>query len=656
LKKEVDDSAMASEACKGGVCFNGIYRRAFIKWQAQMEADLRSQGYNTITSAWTKVGLGLVLDKGCDMWTAAIRLFGAASILGLAQQAVNVAAAAAAQAAAEGEGGVGEGGVGAVGEGGAGATPAAEGGDRVTAMHARSVTACERLDAEKKDRLLTLLRNLSVGDCVALGHHEQLPHEEVAEPGMTAHKPARPKKAATAVGALSLVRITPMDKHENEIELTHEQLKDALDPDVVRVCAAYEIFVDRAAINQEDAKRRKKAKAKERRLQRVAIAEQARNQYNSDWAEEQKRLLDALLLLFTPNGSTVGNEAQVRLEETVKQHMERTRELAERPPCRVINGHLVYDAVGLVEPLVLTRALMDAVGAGLAQRAAAAVEQAAKPKRNKKHDAPQDRPSNFAGTTGAAAAAHLKKRDKQREEDRNADAQKKANAQAKRDAKKAAEEAKLKENAVVALKVLIAQQGRFSSAALSRQRRCLLLRCYGAGTPGGVKVLPSNGTMDEAAEAAWAAVKPKNLPAALLQLERDAKAAAAAVAAVGAGASTTQVDATANAARAEDESEGGKEGEEGIVDEEEEDQEEEEEDEDEDEDDEDEDEGEADCAMGPEKGVAGGLRVTTRSSALKAAAAVVFDDDDSEEEEDEDEDEDQDEDEDNMDEDEDEDE
>jgi hypothetical protein len=654
LKKEVDDSAMASEACKGGVCFNRIYRRAFIKWQAQMEADLRSQGYNTITSAWTKVGLGLELDKGCEMWTAAIRLFGAASILGLARQAVNVAAAAAAQAAAEGD----QGGVGAAGEGGVGATPAADqGGDRVTAMHARNVTAVERLDAEKKDRLLTLLRNLSVGDCVALGHHEQLPHEEVAEPGMTTHKPARPKKAATAVGALSLVRITPRDKHENEIELTHEQLKDALDPDVVRVCAAYEIFVDRAAINQEDAKRRKKVKAKERRLQRVAIAEQARNQYNSDWAEEQKWLLDALLLLFTPDGFTVGNEAQVRLEETVKQHMERTRELAERPPCRVINGHLVYDAVGLVEPLVLTRALMDAVGAGLAQRAAAAVEQAAKPKRIKKHDAPQDRPNNYAGTTGAAAAAHLEKRDKQRADDRSADAQKKANAQAKRDAKKAAEEAKLKENAVVALNVLIAHAGRFSSTALSRQRRCLLLRCYGAEIPGGGKVLPSNGTMDEAAEAAWAAVKPKNLPAALLLLERDAKAAAAAVAALGAGASTAQVDATANAARAEDgaESEGGKEGEEGIVDEEEE-EEEEDEDEDEDEDDEDEDEGEADCAMGPEKGVAGGLRVTTRSSALKAAAAVVFDDDDSEEEEDEDEDEDQDEDEDNMDEDEDEDE
>jgi len=135
-------------------------------------------------------------------------------------------------------------------------------------------------------------------------------------------------------------------------------------------------------------------------------------------------------------------------------------ELAERPPCRVINGHLVYDAVGLVEPLVLTRALMDAVGAGLAQRAAAAVEQAAKPKRIKKHDAPQDRPNNFAGTTGAAAAAHLEKRDKQREDDRSADAQKKAKAQAKRDAKKAAEEAKLKENAVVALKVLIAHAGR----------------------------------------------------------------------------------------------------------------------------------------------------------------------------------------------------
>ena len=134
---------------------------------------------------------------------------------------------------------------------------------------------------------------------------------------------------------------------------------------------------------------------------------------------------------------------------------------------------------------MLTRALMDAVGAGLAQRAAAAVEQAAKPKRIKKHDAPQDRPNNFAGTTGAAAAAHLEKRDKQREDDRSADAQKKAKAQAKRDAKKAAEEAKLKENAVVALKVLIAHAGRLSSTrppacAVEQEPVMELLR---SGTP-----------------------------------------------------------------------------------------------------------------------------------------------------------------------------
>ena len=636
---------MASEAVKGGVVFNGIYRRAFIRWRAQMQADLRAQGYNTIKSAWSKVGLGLLLDKECEMWTAAIRLFGADSMLGLAQQAVDVAASAAARAAAAGD----QGGVGAAGEGGVGATPAVEGGDQVMAMHARSVTARERLDAEKKDRLLTLLRNLGVGDSVALGHHQQPPHDvgympsgaggvgsggsggsgACEEPGMATHKPARPKKAATVVGALGLVRITPKDEHEHEIELTHKQLEDAMDPAVVSVCVAYEIFADYAAINQEDAKRRKKVRAKQRRLERGAIAEQARSQYNADWAQEQKRLLDALLL--TSDGTTVGNEAKVRLEEIVKQHMERTRELAEKPPCRIINGHLVYDAVGLVEPLVLTRALMDAVGAALAQRAAAAVEQTAKPK--KQRAGPQDRPTNFAGTTGAAAVEHLEKRDEKRKADQSADAQKKATAQAKRGAKKAAEEAKLKENAVAALKMLIEQKGQFSSKALSRHRRCLLLRCYGAVIPGGVKVLPKDGTMDKAAEAAWAAVKPNNLPAALLQLVRDAKAGAAA--GVGAGASTTQIDETAAAAGAEDgaESEKGEEGDE-----------EEEDDEHEDEDDEDEDDGDEDEEEG------GGLRVTTRSAALKAAAPMVQDDDDSVEEDEEVEEEDEDDDEDDEDE------
>ena len=59
----------AAEVSSGGEVFNMVYRKAVIAWQETLESDLRKSGSNSITSAWSKVGLGSRLDKHCTMWT-----------------------------------------------------------------------------------------------------------------------------------------------------------------------------------------------------------------------------------------------------------------------------------------------------------------------------------------------------------------------------------------------------------------------------------------------------------------------------------------------------------------------------------------------------------------------------------------------------------
>ena len=381
------------------------------------------------------------------------------------------------------------------------------------------------------------------------------------------------------------------------------------------------------------------------------VAQEARRQYEADFDAEAQLLLGDVLAIVVERFGMVAQEAKVALGAAIASHAKRFRALAEAPPCRVIGGHLVYDAVALTEPIVLERALSRAFGEAIAQRTAGVVNTAAKGA-GRRARGPAAGPNSGNGTTGAAALTACEVRDGGRRMAtayaphqgppsfpstssvdissllfhscavsqclcvvvRSAAATRRADKEA-RDKEKAAQqkakvEAKLKKDGAAAMADLVKKKGCFDK--LSRQRRCCLLRCYGGELPGredGVKVLPNDGSKDAQALAEWNKVKPSDLDAALAVLMNELAAANAA-----AGVATDEGDAAGDGGEAavaeddvvDDQVEDAAVAEDDVVDDQVEDEEDDDEDEDEGEDDGDdnmddaEDKKEADADSGDE--------------------------------------------------------
>lgn len=140
------------------------------------------------------------------------------------------------------------------------------------------------------------------------------------------------------------------------------------------------------------------------------VAQEARRQYEADFDAEAQLLLGDVLAIVVERFGMVAREAKVALGAAIASHAKRFRALAEAPPCRVIGGHLVYDAVALIEPIVLERALSRAFGEAIAQRTAGVVNMAAKGA-GRRASGPAAGPNSGKGTTGAAALTACEVRD-----------------------------------------------------------------------------------------------------------------------------------------------------------------------------------------------------------------------------------------------------
>ena len=139
------------------------------------------------------------------------------------------------------------------------------------------------------------------------------------------------------------------------------------------------------------------------------VAQEARRQYEADFDAEAQLLLGDVLAIVVERFGMVAQEAKVALSTAIASHVKRFRALAEAP-CRVIGGHLVYDAVALTEPIVLERALSRAFGEAIAQRTAGVVNTAAKGA-GRRARGPAAGPNSGKGTTGAAALTACEVRD-----------------------------------------------------------------------------------------------------------------------------------------------------------------------------------------------------------------------------------------------------
>jgi|LauGreDrversion4_1035100.scaffolds.fasta_scaffold11673_4 hypothetical protein len=139
------------------------------------------------------------------------------------------------------------------------------------------------------------------------------------------------------------------------------------------------------------------------------VAQEARRQYEAEFDAEAQLLLGDVLAIVVERFGMVAGEAKSALGAAIAAHEKRFRKLAEAPPCRVIGGHLVYDAVALAEPIVLERALSYAFGEAIAQRTAGVVSTAAKGGRRAR--GPAAGPNSGKGTTGAAALTACEVRD-----------------------------------------------------------------------------------------------------------------------------------------------------------------------------------------------------------------------------------------------------
>ena len=279
----------AAEACKGGDAFNKVYRAAFIEWRTQLAKDLMQCHYNTITSAWCKVGLGSVLDKGCEMWTASIKSFGGGSMLDTVQQAVFRAQQehqpqqpGAAGGTVRTDGSVAGRGV-------------DEGRMEIEQQQEEEITPRERMNIEKRDRLLHAVRTLAPGVVLHLARHrtpmaaKHAHSGEGGEGGERGRAEGRKEGGGEGSGAVAeevgndasvhstsnllvlaadvrwrrgVLRITPKSDDEEEFQLSKEQVGDTTNAAVVALCSTYELLEQPSASEGASAQRVKKGNAK----------------------------------------------------------------------------------------------------------------------------------------------------------------------------------------------------------------------------------------------------------------------------------------------------------------------------------------------------------------------------------------------------------
>ena len=428
LGRVVMKSGASEQAAHGGTTFNILYREAQLLWRKEQADRLKANGTNAITEGWDGVGLrernGQGLNKHCCMWTAALRHFGnPGSMLAIAQRVGDASAVAEGGGADNVEDGFDE----------RGEADKANESDEENIMN---------LDAMRASQMLAVLRRMkskssSVLLALRLGVPREAQQRGAALPGAAAASAAaalisgsRLPVAATAVYLRGQVRIQEEEASE-DIVLTHAQLDNPADPVVQGLRDRY-ILADQplegAGSKKDAAKARKRAEF----LRREATAEEGRRLYEAD--EE------ALLLKFESDvgtellgdSSLSTDEAVRRFKEKHRAHVARMRDHYQRPPPRVINGILVYDAVALTLPRLLVASVQQRVAELLTGRLEATATERAEKHRKKqrvnRRSAPDTRTGlcdMYAATTDLVEQRH------------QADLADEAIQQAKRDAKAA---------------------------------------------------------------------------------------------------------------------------------------------------------------------------------------------------------------------------
>ena len=150
--------------------------------------------------------------------------------------------------------------------------------------------------------------------------------------------------AATAVGLAEAVRIS-VEGDTEELILNHAQIVDPSDARMCKLLAEFQCADDTVDLRKLGRKEGARARNAREKLEREEAARQGR--------AASERAIAALKAEAMQAGVTDDLWSRVRAQ-------------FERPPPQVMGNLLVYDAVALTEPIVLTRATLEAVGGALA--------------------------------------------------------------------------------------------------------------------------------------------------------------------------------------------------------------------------------------------------------------------------------------------------
>ena len=380
LGRVVTASGKSEQAAHGGTTFNEIYRAAQLLWREEQAERLRDTGANAITEGWDGVGLrernGQGLNKNCYMWTAALRHFGnAGSMLAIAQRVGDAAAVAAGGGADNVEDGFDERGE----------------ADKADESDEENIT---NLDAMRASQMLAVLRRMKANSssvllALRLGVPREAQQRGTAPPGAAAASAAaalissgRLPVAATAVFLRGRVRIQDEEEPE-DVVLTQTQLDNPADLVVRGLCDRY-ILADQPLAGAGSKKAAAKARKRVELLRREAVAAEGRRLYEAD--EE------ALLQTFESDvGTVLLGDRSLTTEEAVRcfkekhrAHVARMRNHYQRPPPRVINGILVFDAVALTLPRLLMASVQQLVAELLTGRLEATATERAENHRKKR--------------------------------------------------------------------------------------------------------------------------------------------------------------------------------------------------------------------------------------------------------------------------------
>ena len=492
----------AVEAAKGGDAFNKVFRAAFLLWRKEMSDALQATQMNAVKSAWRKVGLGGKLNPHCEMWTAAIGLFGDESLLQQSLKTiqdavwkvanVNVDDAEEAPAGAHIDGTADDDDV-----------DAAAAAARAAACESRAhlcpagLSAREAAQHDRADRLRTALEHLETSlSLEALGaertadaernaddaaHGERVVDGErnadgeraadgavADEAAMAVESPNVAAPTATAVASGDMITIIVHaargEAQSPAISISRSQLQDPQDSTVLDLCARFQLAAQPSAADASNARARARASARDREMRRAAAQEEGLRRREARLEQARSRLEAAVL----QHGKLD--------DDTWAEH----RKAFEEDPVETIDTFKVAIAADGRKAWVFSQVLTDAVGNKLAERAATVMEEAAA-KATRKGKAKGGGVNTYAGQPMAIGMAEhganrgVRQRNDEQVVARQAEKAKEKAALAQQKADEAAQ--KLERHGFEALQRLVeVKAGKFE--ALSRRDQSRLIRWY----------------------------------------------------------------------------------------------------------------------------------------------------------------------------------